>query len=107
MKNISSAVQTEIVNHLVQEFVTEAIYLFGLHAWGRPNADSDLDFLVVISESQQTPFQRAVRAQRSLRGVLAPVDVLVKTSAEIERLTSVPVSLEAQILKKGKLLYGR
>ncbi len=64
------------------------IYLFGSYAWGKPNADSDMDFLVIIPESKENPVQRAVRAQRSLRGVKAAVDVLVKIETEFHRYTS-------------------
>ena len=97
----------EVVRRLVDEFHPEAIYLFGSHAWGKPTADSDMDLLVIISKSRQKPIQRAVRAQRSLRGVKAAVDVLVKTRKEFERYASVKASLEAQITREGKLLYGR
>jgi predicted nucleotidyltransferase len=80
---------------------------FGSYAWGNPTADSDLDLLVIVAQSHQQPIQRAVRAQRSLRGVKAPVDVLVKTRKEFESYSSVKASLEAQISREGKLLYGR
>jgi len=107
MSPISLALQKEITHRLVDEFDPEAIYLFGSYAWGQPQPGSDLDLLVIIRDSQQQPVQRAVRAQHSLRGVPAAVDVLVKTSAEVERYRHVHASLEAQILEKGKLLYGR
>jgi predicted nucleotidyltransferase len=107
MRTVSPVLQKEVVRRLVNEFHPEAIYLFGSHAWGKPTADSDLDLLVIISRSRQKPVQRAVRAQRSLRGVKAAVDVLVKTRREFERYTSVKASLEAQIAREGKLLYGR
>jgi len=107
MSPISLALQKEITHRLVDEFDPEAIYLFGSYAWGQPQPGSDLDLLVIIRDSQQQPVQRAVRAQHSFRGVPAAVDVLVKFSAEIERYRHVHASLEAQILEKGKLLYGR
>ena len=107
MRTVSPVLQKEVVRRLVNEFHPEAIYLFGSHAWGKPTADSDLYLLVIISRSRQKPVQRAVRAQRSLRGVKAAVDVLVKTRREFERYTSVKASLEAQIAREGKLLYGR
>ena len=107
MRTVSPVLQKEVVRRLVNEFHPEAIYLFGSHAWGKPTADSDLDLLVIMSRSRQKPVQRAVRAQRSLRGVKAAVDVLVKTRREFERYTSVKASLEAQIAREGKLLYGR
>ena len=107
MKTIPANLRREVIRRLVDEFNPETIYLFGSHAWGKPDAESDMDLLVIISRSRQKPIQRAVRAQRSLRGVKAAVDVLVKTRKEFERYTSVKASLEAQITREGKLLYGR
>lgn len=107
MQNIPSSLREEVVRRLVDEFHPEEIYLFGSHAWGKPTADSDLDLLVIVSQSRQKPIQRAIRAQRSLRGVKVPVDVLVKTRTEFETYSSVKASLEAQISREGKLLYGR
>ena len=107
MKKIPVALRKEVVERLVNEFQPETIYLFGSHAWGEPQSGSDMDLLVIVKNSRQKPIQRAVRAQRSLRGVKAPVDVLVKTRREFERFISVKASLEAQITREGKLLYGR
>ena len=107
MKTIPAVIRKEIIRRLVDEFQPEKIYLFGSHAWGKPDAESDMDLLVIIEKSREKPIQRAVRAQRSLRGMKIPVDVLVKTRKEFERYTSVKASLEAQIAREGKLLYGR
>jgi uncharacterized protein len=107
MQTIPSVLRKEVIRRLVDEFQPEVIYLFGSHAWGQPNADSDLDLLVIIPDSQEKPIQRAVRAQHSLRGVKAAVDVLVKTRKEFEINVPVKASLEAQITREGKLLYGR
>lgn len=107
MQVISPALRKEVVRRLVDEFHPEAIYLFGSHAWGKPGDGSDMDLLVIVARSNQKPIQRAVRAQRSLRGIKAPIDVLVKTRKEFERYTSVKASLEAQISREGELLYGR
>lgn len=107
MKTIPSNLRKEVIRRLVTEFDPEMIYLFGSHAWGKPDAESDMDLLVIIRKSRQKPIQRAVRAQHSLRGVKAPIDVLVKTRKEFERYVSVKASLEAQIIREGKLLYGR
>ena len=107
MKNIPPLVHKEIIRRLVDEFHPETIYLFGSYAWGQPTEDSDMDFMVIVPESEENPIQRAVRAQRSLKGVRAAVDVLVKTPQEFQRYAAVKASLEAQILREGKLLYGR
>lgn len=107
MKTISPVIRKEVIRRLVDEFQPETIYLFGSYAWGMPNENSDMDLLVIVPESRENPIQRAVRAQRSLLGVKAAVDVLVKTREEFQRYTSVKASLEAQIFREGKLLYGR
>jgi len=104
---ISPSLKKEIIHRLVEEFQPETIYLFGSFAWGNPVAESDLDIMVILTDSQQTPSQRAARAQRSLRGLLAPVDVIVKTRSEFDRYRSVYASLDAQVAEKGRLLYGR
>ena len=107
MDQDSPAIRKEITRRLIDEFDPVAIYLFGSYAWGQPEPGSDLDFLVIVSDSQLQSAQRAIRAQHCLRGIPVAVDVLVKTSAEVERYRNVYASLEAQILEKGKLLYGR
>ena len=67
----------------------------------------DLNLLVIVSHSNLSPTERAVRAHRSLRGVAVPIDVLVKTRAEVERYRHVYASLECQILERSKVLYRR
>ncbi|TAK34222.1 MAG: nucleotidyltransferase domain-containing protein, partial [Lysobacteraceae bacterium] len=85
----------------------EQIILFGSHAWGKPDDDNDLDFLVIVRRSRHKPTQRATRAYRALRRLFAPTDILVKTQAEVERFRRVPASLECEILERGRILYGR
>jgi predicted nucleotidyltransferase len=103
---LSPEILQEIVQRLVEEFHPERIILFGSHAWGTPSPDSDVDLLVVVAGSQLPPAQRAMRAHRALRGLGIPKDVLVRTREEIERYRLVPASLEAEILERGRPLYG-
>jgi predicted nucleotidyltransferase len=44
---------SEIVDRLVTEFDPERIILFGSHAWGNPDEDSDIDLLVIVSETKE------------------------------------------------------
>ncbi len=107
MQTVSQAVLDEITQRLVKEFQPEAVILFGSRAWGMPGDDSDIDLLVIVTQSDLKPTQRAARAYRCLHGVLAPIDVLMKTRAEFEQFQHVCASLEHQILAEGKVLYGR
>jgi uncharacterized protein len=107
MEPIAADLLQEIVQRLVAEFHPNTIFLFGSHAWGEPNEDSDLDLLVIVPDSKESPAQRAVRAHRCLRSIVVPMDLLVKTQAEVDRFSGVYASLEAEILERGKVLYGR
>lgn len=106
MKKVSSEVLDLITRRLVEEFAPEQIYLFGSHAWGKPDADSDLDLLVIVEKSDQLPARRAARAYLCLQEILVPLDILVKTRSEVDAYRHVYASLTAQILEQGKVLYG-
>ena len=106
MKIIPSGLLEKAVDRLVNEFHPEEIYLFGSHAWGTPTGDSDLDFFVVVRESDEKPVQRAQRAHCSLIGLEFPKDVLVRTRAEVEESRQLPSSVVSTILEKGRRLYG-
>lgn len=95
----------DVTNRLVQEFNPETIFLFGSHIWGIPNADSDLDLLVILSNSEISSSKRSTLAYRCLRDIPYPLDILVKTREEVEKFAQIPQSLEHQILYKGKCLY--
>jgi uncharacterized protein len=97
----------DVTNRLVKEFNPENIYLFGSHVWGTPNADSDLDLLVIVSSSDISASKRSSIAYRCLRDIPYPLDILVKTRKEVEKFSQVSLSLEHQILIQGKCLYGR
>jgi len=95
----------EITQRLVPEFQPEQIFLFGSHAWGNPDENSDIDLLVIVSKSDMKPVQRAIRAHRCLLGMPIPMDILVKTQAEVDEYRDVYASLECEILEREKVLY--
>ncbi|MBM4457658.1 MAG: nucleotidyltransferase domain-containing protein [Chloroflexi bacterium] len=106
MKEIPKAQLDIVMQRLVNEFQPERVILFGSHAWGTPNEDSDLDLLVIVPQSNERPSRRAARAYRCLRGLTIPAEILVKTRAEVERFQGVRASLESEILERGRVLYG-
>ncbi|MBI4756343.1 MAG: nucleotidyltransferase domain-containing protein [Betaproteobacteria bacterium] len=91
---------------LVGALHPEKIILFGSHVWGTPTPDSDLDFLVIVEDSDQPPHKRAQAAYRSLLGLGVPCDVLVQTRAETERLSKVATSLTRRVLEQGRVIHG-
>lgn len=106
MTAVTQPLLDEIVRRLVEQFHPEEIILFGSRAWGMPSEGSDIDLLVIVSSSELRPAERATLAHRALRGLNVSKDVLVKTRGEVERVRSVPASLEAEILERGRRLYG-
>jgi len=107
MKTVSPEIINKMVQRLVKEFSPEKIILFGSYAWGNPDTNSDIDLFIIVSESDDSPAQRAIRAHRCLRGLNIPKDILVKTRQEVEKFIRVYASLEAQVLDEGKILYER
>lgn len=91
---------------LVAEFLPEQVWLYGSHAWGSPHDDSDVDLLVVVPLSDETPIRRSQRAHRCLRGLGMPKDVLVETRQEVDGVKERKTSLENLILTRGRRLYG-
>jgi predicted nucleotidyltransferase len=106
MKIIPQDLLEEAVERLVAEFDPEEIYLFGSHAWGIPTEDSDVDLLIIVSESQERPIWRMRRAHRCLSDLDFSKDIFVQTRREFERYQHLPVSIQYEILRRGKKLYG-
>ena len=106
MKTLDDSLLQTATQRLVAEFQPDQIWLFGSHAWGNPHDDSDVDLLVVVPHSDETPIRRAQRAHRCLRGLRMPKDVLVETRQEVDRVKDLKTSLENTILSRGRRLYG-
>jgi len=106
VKAITSELLGEATRRLVQEFQPEEIWLFGSHAWGTPDENSDVDLMVIVPNSQERATRRMQRAHHCLRGIGFPKDVLVSTRAEVERYRHLRASLFHQVLTQGRKLYG-
>ncbi len=106
MKTLDNALLQTATKRLIAEFQPEQIWLYGSHAWGSPHEDSDVDLLVVLPSSDESPIRRSQRAHRCLRGLRMPKDVLVETRQEVDRVKGLNTSLENTILSRGRRLYG-
>ena len=106
MKTIQADLLNETVERLKTEFQPEEIYLFGSHAWGTPNEDSDVDLMVIMPSSDERPIRRDQRAQKCLGRLAVAADVLVRTRGEVNRYKHLRASLFHQVLNQGRKLYG-
>jgi predicted nucleotidyltransferase len=96
----------DIVRRLCEALHPQQIYLLGSYAHGNPTADSDVDLVVVVAQSDLNWYRRGAVAYRALRGIGVPVDVQVFTSEEFEKRASLPTSFERTVCEKGRLLYA-
>lgn len=79
------------------------VFLFGSHARGDAGPHSDLDFLVIEPEVPQRHAEM-VRLRRALRGVSAPVDVLVYSQEQVERYRDMWGHVVRHALEEGRLV---
>ncbi len=107
MKTVTHDLLQEMTRRLVEQFQPEQVILFGSHAWGMPDQDSDVDLLVIVTHSNLSDYERAVLGHRCLSGLGVPKDVIVKTRAEFDFFREVRASLEHRIAEQGKVLYER
>ena len=107
MKRIDEDLIQEMTRRLVREFQPQKVILFGSHAWGQPDQNSDADFMVIVADSEMSDYDRAVRGRLCLRDLDAPKDTLVRTLAEFDFFREVRASLEYRIFERGKVLYER
>jgi len=96
----------EITERIVNASQPEKIILFGSHARGDFGPDSDLDLLVVIRGVKHLRAE-GTRLRGALRGLLVPVDIVVATPEQMERLGDVPGMVYRTALKEGKVVYER
>ncbi len=106
MKVIPQGLLENVVARLKAEFQPEEIFLFGSHAWGTPDENSDVDLFVVVRESTERPIQRMQRAHHCLGGLGFSKDILVRTRAEVDRYKHLRASLAHQVLNQGRKIYG-
>jgi predicted nucleotidyltransferase len=106
VKTIQPGLLERVIDRLKAEFQPEEIYLFGSHAWGTPDENSDVDLMVIVPNSDERPIRRDQRAQRCLGRLAMPADVLVRTRGEVNRYKHLRASLFHQVLNQGRKLYG-
>ena len=96
----------EIVERVSAELEPESIYLFGSYAAGTPTKDSDVDLLIVM-ETDARPADRYLAISRLIRPRPFPLDIIVKTPAEIARALENDDPFISTILDYGMVLYER
>lgn len=92
---------------IIETIPVGKIFLFGSYADGKPDADSDLDIYVVMSDKAKI---KEIDAMRLIRKAIRdkktmPVDIVVGKEKKFNKRKS-SITIERQIEKDGILLYG-
>ena len=99
-------IKAEIKNlcgQIVENFNPQKIILFGSHAYGEPTADSDIDLLVVMPFEGRDS-QKAIEIRRKIQTTV-PLDLLVRTSEQVQARIEMEDFFMREINEKGKVLY--
>ena len=96
---------TEIIKQTVP---AERIYLFGSHAYGQPNKDSDYDFFVVIPDGSMRSREATRLIQRAVAHspLMTPIDVLASSANRFDEMKQYN-TLERKVMREGVLLHER
>jgi len=96
----------EIQRLIVDSVPVLQIYLFGSHAIGTQNSDSDYDFYVVIPDDSMRPLDATRKISSALRAVRKrPIDVMVGSESRFNKFKNV-YSIEREVANTGVKLYG-
>jgi uncharacterized protein len=96
----------EAVGNIARKFKPVRIILFGSHAYGRPNDDSDLD-LLIVKNTRLSFAERARCVSRIVGKHLLPMDLVVLTPGEIRRRLEEFDPFLEDALNRGKVLYDK
>lgn len=106
MRIVGTEQLARVVERLVAAVRPEKIFLFGSQAYGSPGAGSDIDVLVVVPDSAGSADSVYAAAEKSLRGLCLPVELVIRTHGEFEREKGWVSSLPHVVSRKGRLLYA-
>ena len=105
-EKINKELIDEITLRLVKVYKPLAIYLFGSYVWGNPSESSDVDFFIIVDNSESDPAERIRIGLRELKDIRADVDLLVFTAGEVNSREKHPSTLTHKIITRGVKVYA-
>ncbi len=93
----------EFSQQVAKEFQPDRIILFGSYAYGQPTEDSDVDLLVILP-FEDLPVYKAIEIRRQVRPPF-PLDLMARTSEQIQQRLDMGDFFIQDIIKKGRILY--
>ncbi|MBI4689172.1 MAG: nucleotidyltransferase domain-containing protein [Nitrospirae bacterium] len=101
-ENITKEIK-RIKDKIVEQYRPQKIILFGSYAYGKPDYDSDVDFLIIMPFKGKGQY----KAIEILEGISSsiPIDLLVRTPAQVKTRIAQNDFFMRRVLTKGKILY--
>ena len=96
----------QVARQLGIEADAEQVILFGSHARGEAQENSDVDFMI-IAESDLPRHKRSRQLYKLFRPYPFSMDLLVYTPQEIAKGKKSQLSFVSTVLREGKTLYVR
>jgi uncharacterized protein len=90
---------------IAREFRPQRVILFGSHARGSAQPDSDVD-LLVIARFEGTSFRQSLRILNRL-DIRLPVDLIAYRPEDVQRRYAEGDPLVREALDHGKVLYAQ
>jgi predicted nucleotidyltransferase len=94
-----------LVDRIVEVAHPQKVILFGSYASGAPGRDSDVDLLVVMNH--RGPAHRVATRIRLAIGTTSPMDILVRSPAQLEKGIRDKDWFIFDMLEQGITLYDR
>jgi predicted nucleotidyltransferase len=93
-------------HRLVTELNPERVIVFGSHVYGQPDADSDLDMLVVLATRERSLSRRQRQVSRYFEPRRYPLDLIVLTPSEFaRRINDWFDPFLQEVVRRGWVLY--
>lgn len=89
---------------VAQKFRPEKIILFGSYAYGKPTEDSDVDLLIIMPRTRERGERMSVRIRHAVPRDF-PLDLLVRTPAEVTRRLRWGDFFLREVMERGVVLY--
>jgi transcriptional regulator with XRE-family HTH domain len=90
---------------IADRFHPQTVILFGSHARGTADADSDVDLLVVMNVADSRR-RTSARIGAALHEFQVPKDIVVTTPDAFQRRREVPGTIERSAALEGEVLHG-
>ena len=84
------------------------VYLFGSHAYGTPDDESDVDLCIVSDLKGQRRIDVMIKARKALGTVTKePIDIIVYEQDDFHKRAEFVANMEHTIKTEGVRIYGQ